>query len=583
MFGPSVSHLTMLPGARFSGGRVGRFTAEGTVEDPITIHGSILYGSNAGPSRIVHGRLRNVIIRSGEAHALEMSDVLAENGYVSLDARGSRLERVFVRGVLDPWPDTFDPVPPFPRGATPTEALRIAAADVLVSESEIAHSPSDGIRVEVASGVRVRDSNIRFNGGVGLRNVAAEVVDARDNWWGDPDGPLGTEGDGVHGAVDFEPYRTAPMTLDAPVPGTLVLTPTTRAVPVGDTVWFTAMVLDGGGVPLWADSLEWRSSDTSIVVVAGIGRAGRVTGVTEGTVEVTVEVQADTTLRQAATVQVVAGAPPYQWKRLDLDGQSMWGSTEAGLYVSAGAGIHHYDGSQWALRWSLQEIGSGQVRGVGGLAGDELWAIGHDASSTFGMSALFRWDGSTWHHIPAPFGHGERLWVAAPNRVYVVSGADEPRKGLWYYDGASFRQLLAEPVWGLWGRSPTEVFVGTSTGTLHFDGTTWRNTGEPEYAQAFWGTADQIFSVSGWGMYRYDGAGWERIDCEIPYATMMQGIWGTSPSDIYVAGNYGVVRHYDGSRCWTVWLGTEGFAAVSGLGSEIVIGGSGSYHGTPRP
>jgi hypothetical protein len=84
-------------------------------------------------------------------------------------------------------------------------------------------------------------------------------------------------------------------------------------------------------------------------------------------------------------------------------------------------------------------------------------------------------------------------------------------------------------------------------------------------------------------MYRYDGAGWERIDCEIPYGTMMQGIWGTSPSDIYVAGNYGVVRHYDGSRCWTVWLGPEAFDAVSGLGSDIVIGGwSGSYHGIPR-
>lgn len=579
-FGPSVSHLTMLPGARFTGGSVGRFTAEGTSEHPIVIQGTVLHGGAAGPSRIVHGRLWNVIVNSWEAHALEMSNVLVENGYVSLDASGSRLERVFVRGVIAAWPaDPF--LSRFSPGETPTEALRIGAANVSVSGSEISHSPSDGVRVEVAAGVRLWDSNIEHNVGVGLRNVAAELVDARDNWWGDPEGPLGAEGDGVEGGVDFEPFRTTPMTLDAPVPRTLVLTPTARVVPVGDTVYFTAMVLDGGGVPLWADSLEWRSSDTAVVVVAGIGRAGRVTGVTEGTVEVTVEVQADTTLRQTATVQVVAGAPPYQWKRLDLDGQSMWGSAESGLYVSAGAGIHHYDGSQWALRWSLQEIGSGQVRGVGGLAGDELWAIGHDASSTFGRSALFRWDGSTWHRMPAPFAHGERLWVAAPNRVYVVSRDSEPDQGLWYYDGANFRQLLGEPVWGLWGRSPTDVFVGTSAGTLHFDGTTWRNTGEPA-AHAFWGTADQIFSVSGSGMYRYDGAGWERIDCEIPYATMMQGIWGTSPSDIYVAGNYGVVRHYDGSRCWTVWLGTEGFAAVSGLGSEIVIGGwSDSYHGSP--
>jgi hypothetical protein len=582
-FGPSVSHLTMLPAARFSGGSVGRFTAEGTHEHPIAVYGTILYGSDAGPSRIVHGRLRNVIIRSGETHALEMSDVLAENGYVSLDAPGSRLERVFVRGVVNPWPsNTVTPVPPFGPRTTPTEALRIGAADVLISNSEVSQSPSDGVRVEVTDGVRIRDSNIEHNVGVGIRNVAVDPVDARDNWWGDPHGPLGTEGDGVHGAVAFEPYRTAPMALDAPVPGTLVLTPSTRVVPVGDTVWFTAMVLDGAGLPLWAESLEWRSSDTSIVVVEGIGRAGRITGVTEGAVEVTVVVRAATTLRQTATVQVVAGAPPYQWKRLDLDGQSMWGSAESGLYVSGGAGIHHYDGSQWALRWSLQEIGSGQVRGVGGLAGDELWAIGHDASSTFGRSALFRWDGTTWHQIPAPFGHGVRLWVAGPNQVYVVSDDSGPNQGLWYYDGTSFRQLLAEIVGGLWGRSPTDVFVSARGGLLHFDGSTWRNTGVPG-STAYWGTADQVFSVSAWAMFRYDGAVLEQV-CSVPYGTLLEGIWGTSPSNIYIVGSGGVVRHYDGSRCWNVWLGTdESFESVWGLGSDIVVGGSGAYLGTPRP
>jgi uncharacterized protein YjdB len=131
--------------------------------------------------------------------------------------------------------------------------------------------------------------------------------------------------------VNFEPYRTAPVVLDGPVPRTLVLTPTTRAVPVGDTLWFTAMVLDGSGLPLWTGSLEWRSSDTAIVVVDGIGRAGRVTAVTEGTAEVIVVVHADTTLRQTATVQVVAGAPAYEWTRLAMQAWSMWGNREAGL------------------------------------------------------------------------------------------------------------------------------------------------------------------------------------------------------------------------------------------------------------
>jgi hypothetical protein len=110
----------------------------------------------------------------------------------------------------DRWP-SHTHVPPFPRGATPTEAVRIGAADVLISSSEIAHSPSDGIRVEVATDVRVENSNIRYNGGFGLRNVAADAVDARHNWWGDPVGPDGPQGDGVSGAVEYEPFRTEPV------------------------------------------------------------------------------------------------------------------------------------------------------------------------------------------------------------------------------------------------------------------------------------------------------------------------------------------------------------------------------------
>jgi hypothetical protein len=304
MFGPTVSHLTMLPGARFSGGHVGRFTAEGTAEDPISIHGSILYGSDAGPSRIVHGRLRNVIIRSGGAHALELSDVLAENGYVSLDAPGSRLERVFVRGVLDPWPESSLPLPPFSRGETPTEALRIAAADVLISNSEISHSPSDGIRVEVAAGVRVRDSNVRFNGDVGLRNVAPEVVDARDNWWGDPAGPEGPQGNGVSGAVEYEPVRTEPVVLDGPVAGAITLTPLTAQIPAGDTAHFPAVALDPSGAPLPSERIMWRSSDTTVAAVAP---RGLVTGVRTG----------------------------------------VWDMADAGIFVAGYGAVHHFEGVVW--------------------------------------------------------------------------------------------------------------------------------------------------------------------------------------------------------------------------------------------
>jgi hypothetical protein len=92
-------------------------------------------------------------------------------------------------------------------------ALTIAAANVKVAMCEITGSARDGVRVDVAAGVRISDCNIEGNAGVGVRNLAAEALDARDVWWGDPQGPHGPEGDGTAGNVVFLPFLTQPVNL----------------------------------------------------------------------------------------------------------------------------------------------------------------------------------------------------------------------------------------------------------------------------------------------------------------------------------------------------------------------------------
>lgn len=47
-----------------------------------------------------------------------------------------------------------------------------------------------------------------------MNNVGTAVVDATDNWWGDPAGPDGPEGDGVDGPIDVEPWLTDPASGD---------------------------------------------------------------------------------------------------------------------------------------------------------------------------------------------------------------------------------------------------------------------------------------------------------------------------------------------------------------------------------
>jgi hypothetical protein len=571
---PFVRDLRLLPGARFSGSRVGRITAEGAPDHPIVISGTIVLGSESGPSRITHARLRDAIMYSGAAHPLELRDVIAETGYVSLDAPGSRLERVFVRGQLHTWPSNqlFYRRPP-----EPAPAVRIAAADVVLERCEILGSAQDGIRVEVADGVRIHDCNLHGNLGAAIRNVAASPVDARHNWWGDALGPGGVEGDRIVGAVTFEPYRLAPLALGGPVPRELVLTPAASIVPVGDTARFDAAVLDGAGLRLWKEPLEWRTSDSSRIVVDS---TGRITAVAVGSADVTVLVRADTSLRRTATVHAIPGAPSYNWTRLDLRGSSLWGSPEAGLYAADHNGVHLYDGSQWVLRWSRQDMGAASVQRIGGVASKALWALGAGASG--GGSTLFRWDGNAWQAIPAPFESGGDLWAAGSSQVYVTAPYGELERGLWLYDGGRFQRVVAEVVTRVWGRSPQDVFAATAGGVLHFDGHQWRSVGGPQWVQAFWGTDDQIFAVSPSSLYRYDGAAWDRLDCSTPSNWNVRGIWGTSPSNIFMAGYDGVVRHFDGSRCWNVWLGREQFTSVWGYGSDVVILGlGGSFHGRP--
>jgi hypothetical protein len=587
-FGPSVSHLTMLPGARFSGGNVGRFTAEGTPEQPVSIHGTILYGSEAGPSRIVHGRLRSMIIRSGEAHALEMSDVLVENGYVSLDAPGSRLERVFVRGVLDRWP-SYTHVPPFPRGAAPTEAVRIGAADVLISSSEISHSPSDGIRVEVATDVRVQNSNIRYNAGVGLRNVAAEAVDARDNWWGDPAGPDGPLGDGVLGAVEYEPFRTSPVVvLGGPVAAAITLTPSTAQIPAGDKAHLSAVVLNPSGAPLLSERIVWRSSDTAVAAVAP---TGLVTGVRPGDATITAEAASEPNVRATAAIHVTPGAPPYEWTRYDLGPNGaiggIWGTADAGIFVAGYGVVHHFDGAVWRETKFDPQV---QMMRVSGSAPNDVWLIGHDHSRDPPPAVVLRYDGSSWERVPPP---GDvslwGLWVAAPDRIYVEGyyRVHHPTtlNALWRFNGTAWEEELTVHVSTLWARSRDDIFAGTSEGTLHFDGHTWTSIGGPASPVALHGTATDLFALHGYGgaFSRYDGAAWTVLPAP-PAGDHYIAMAGEAGS-IFACGGRGAVGHYDGDRWWRMWLGTSepSFTKMAVVGEDVYLVAWGEvYRGQPR-
>jgi hypothetical protein len=62
-------------------------------------------------------------------------------------------------------------------------------------------------------GMRVRGCNLFGNGGDAINNSFTFTVNAANNWWGDPAGPAGPNGDGVSGNVDAGLPLATPATL----------------------------------------------------------------------------------------------------------------------------------------------------------------------------------------------------------------------------------------------------------------------------------------------------------------------------------------------------------------------------------
>ncbi|WP_157231425.1 right-handed parallel beta-helix repeat-containing protein [Halostagnicola larsenii] len=93
-----------------------------------------------------------------------------------------------------------------------TDAVRVAAADVEVTDSELSGATDAGVRfTDGTPDGTVSESDIVDNG-VGVVNDGTVTVDARWNWWGSAGGPGTSGANDASGDVGVEPW------LDGPIP-----------------------------------------------------------------------------------------------------------------------------------------------------------------------------------------------------------------------------------------------------------------------------------------------------------------------------------------------------------------------------
>ncbi|HEX2167386.1 MAG TPA: right-handed parallel beta-helix repeat-containing protein, partial [Longimicrobiales bacterium] len=178
------AHLDLRDDIRATGG----FVARGAPIAPVTITGAgaiILECEPAGTScdqrsHLRHTRLEGVQLTSHQHIVLDT--VQAVRSRLEIGGAASRVTDIIVEDALGP--------------------AFILLSDVRVTDCTVRNNAFYGIIARASSaGASISGCVFESNRNAGVWNVAAEPLDARFNWWGDPAGPLGPGGDGVQGNV----------------------------------------------------------------------------------------------------------------------------------------------------------------------------------------------------------------------------------------------------------------------------------------------------------------------------------------------------------------------------------------------
>lgn len=175
----------------------GAFIANGAGGAPVTITGagaillqceSIESSCDHG-SRLTNTRLDGVQLTSRQHIVLDT--VHAVRSRLEIGGTASRVMNIIVEDALGP--------------------AFILLSDVRVSGCTVRNNAFYGIIVrESATGATISSCTFESNRNAGVWNVGPAPLDARFNWWGDPAGPNGVNGDGVQGNVLYEPWLDAP-------------------------------------------------------------------------------------------------------------------------------------------------------------------------------------------------------------------------------------------------------------------------------------------------------------------------------------------------------------------------------------
>jgi hypothetical protein len=226
-------------------------------------------------------------------------------------------------------------------------------------------------------------------------------------------------------------------------------------------------------------------------------------------------------------------------------------------------------------------------RAVFGTSPTDVWLVDRGLSG-----AVFQWDGTGWHDRSSTDVKGgpDQIWGTSPISLWGVSAW-----GIWRWDGTAWSRPVTTwtNLYAIWGAAEDDVWaVGAGGLILHYDGTAWAEKTSPTTSALYdvWaGAANDAWAVGGsHALLHWDGESWSKLtsvstsislnevqgvgpgealvlDSDgsialwngtelVSHGTGQQGdayaFWSFGKDDVWSAGFYGTVEHYDGTT-WT--------------------------------
>ena len=162
------------------------------------------------------------------------------------------------------------------------------------------------------------------------------------------------------------------------------------------------------------------------------------------------------------------------------------------------------------------------------------------------------------------------IWGSSDTDIYVGGGSGMDGC-LYHYDGAGWKPVNIYPyspyspiVFDIWGTAASDVYVVGLDGGYHFDGNSWTEFSS-SVVESVWGTAADNVFFGGSTITHYRGATGSTmtLPAGLPTPIQIRGLWGTSGADVYAAGRWSTVLHYNGNQNEEWNLFNSGLAGTS--------------------